>query len=244
MNIKHLFCIIALTTPIIANADTLSFTVGGASWHETPTGNIQKIVDQSPVDITDDFFWKKESQGYVYATLEHPIPVLPNIRLIKSSINHSGSGDTDFTFGGDNFGPSVSNDFSIEMTDIIAYYEILDNVVSIDLGLNIRSLKIDYDINDGVDESPAYSISKTIPMVYAMAGASPMPDLILSAEYSYFSYDGNTISDFTTKISYTTEYYLGLELGYRKQTLGLDDASDTDTNLNFDGAFVGAFIKL
>jgi len=149
---------------------------------------------------------------------------------------------TTFVFDGQTFTGNVDNDISIETTDLIAYYEVLDNVVSLDLGLNIRNLKIDYTIIS-TGSTTSDSVSETIPMLYALIGASPWPDLIISGELSYIAFEGNTVSDFTAKIAYTTDFFVGFEAGYRKQTFELDDASETDADLDFDGVFAGAYLK-
>jgi outer membrane protein len=246
MEIKQLVCIAALVSPFMANADTLSISAGGGVWNESPSGNFQTTTDLVDVDVEDSLFWDKESQGYFFITIEHFIPIIPNVRLMHTKIDHSGSGDTDlgFDFDGQTFSGIVSNDFSIETTDLIAYYEVLDNVVSLDLGLNIRHLEIDYTItSESAGSTASDSISETIPMLYAMVGASPWPDLIISAELSYIGYSGSGFSDFTAKIAYTTEFFVGLEAGYRKQSFELDDIADTNANLDFDGIFAGAYLK-
>jgi len=242
MKIKQLVCMAALVTPFTATADTLSLSVGGGIWNESPSGNFQKTTDPAAVNVETDLFWDEEAQGYIFATLEHPIPIIPNIRLIHTTIDHDGNGTTSFSFDGQTFSGVVDNDISIQTTDLIAYYEILDNVVSIDLGLNIRNLKIDYTITSA-GSTTTDSISETIPMIYALVGASPWPNLIISGEISYITFEDNTVSDFTAKIAYTTDFFVGFEAGYRKQTFELDDASDTDADLDFDGVFAGAYLK-
>ncbi len=54
---------------------------------------------------------------------------------------------------------------------------------------------------------------------------------------------GNSLSDFTAKIAYTTNFLLGFEAGYRKLSFELDDVSDTNANIDFDGVFAGAYLK-
>ncbi|MBL4711900.1 MAG: TIGR04219 family outer membrane beta-barrel protein [Gammaproteobacteria bacterium] len=242
MKLKHLACFAALTTSFTANADFLSVSAGAGIWDESPSGNFQKITDPMAVDVEDKLFWDSETQGYVFVTLEHFVPIIPNFRLIHTKLDHDGNGTTTFVFDSVNFTGDVSNNISIETTDLIAYYEVLDNVVSLDLGLVIRNLKIDYTITSaGITTSD--SINETIPMLYALIGASPWPDLIISGELSYIAFEGSSISDFTAKIAYTTSFFVGVEAGYRKQTFELDDASDTDADLSFDGVFAGAYIK-
>jgi len=244
MKLKQLFCLIALAVPLTVNADTLSVSVGGGVWNTSPSGTIHNTIDPAPVDVKEHLFWDDESQGYLFATLEHPVPIIPNVRLMYTKVDQSGSGITTFEFDGNFYDGTVSNEFSIETTDLIAYYEVLDNVVSLDIGLNIRSLNIDYTFSSTAGTGTTTdSMSETIPMLYALVGGSPIPDLIISGELSYIAYSGSTISDFTAKVAYTTSFFVGFEAGYRKQQYEFDDVSDTDANLDFDGVFAGAYLK-
>lgn len=230
--------------PVMAAADVLSFTIGGGIWNETPEGNIiQPSGAPTPsVDVKNQLFWSEESQGYLFATLEHPVPILPNVRLMYTSLDHAGSGNTSFEFDGVTYSGNVANDFTIEQTDLLFYYEVLDNVVSLDLGLNVRLLDISFTINDGISNT-SESVSGTVPMIYGMVGGSPWPGVLLSAEANYMTLSGSTISDFNAKISYTTDFFVGVEAGYRTQTIELDDIDDTDANLDFKGPFIGAYVK-
>ena len=241
MNIKQLLCLLAVSAPLTVNADTLSISVGGGAWNASPSGEFNKTTDPAPVSVNDELFWDTETQGYFFATLEHPVPILPNARLMLTQIDQSGSGTANFIFDGDIYTGDVSNDFSIETLDLLLYYEVLDNVVSLDLGLNIRNLKVDYTINNG--SSTTDSMDETVPLLYVMVGGSPIPDLIISGELSYVSYSGSSISDFTAKIAYTTNFFVGFEAGYRKQKYEFDDVSATDAKLDFDGIFAGAYLK-
>ncbi len=244
MNTKQLFCLAALSASFTAHADTLSVSAGAGIWNTSPSGSFQKKGDPTAVDVKNDLFWGDESQGYFYATLEHPVPILPNVKIMATKIDQSGNGNTSFIFDGTAYSGNVNNDFSIETVDLIGYYEILDNVVSLDIGLNIRNLKVDYTITETTTNTTTTdSISETIPMLYALVGASPIPDLIISGELSYITYAGSTISDFTAKVAYTTNFFVGFEAGYRKQTYKFDDVSSTDADMGFDGVFAGAYLK-
>jgi len=244
MKLKQLFCLLALSAPLTANADTLSLSAGGGAWNTSPSGTIHMTTDPAPVDVKDNLFWDDESQGYLFVTLEHPVPIIPNVKLMYTKVDQSGSGVTSFTFDGDLYSGTVSNEFSIETVDLIAYYEVLDNVVSLDLGLNIRSLNIDYTFSSTAGISTTTdSMSETVPMLYALIGGSPIPDLIISGEISYVAFDGSSVSDITAKIAYTTNFFVGFEAGYRSQEYEFDDVSDTNAKLTFDGPFVGAYLK-
>lgn len=230
--------------PVMATADVISFTIGGGVWNETPEGNIiQPSNAPTPVvDVKNNLFWTEESQGYLFATLEHPVPILPNVRLTYTSLDHAGSGTTSFDFDGVTYSGNVANDFTIEQTDLLLYYEVLDNVVSLDLGLNVRLLDISFTINDGTNNT-SESVSAPVPMIYGMVGGSPWPGVLLSAEANYMTLSGSTVSDFNAKISYTTDFFVGFEAGYRTETIELEDVDNTDANLDFKGPFIGAYVK-
>ena len=238
-------CCLLAGLPGMASADILSFAIGGGVWNETPEGSITKphSVPTSTVDAKNTLFWTEESQGYLFATLEHPIPILPNVRLMYTSLDHSGNGNVPFDFDGESFSGNIANDFSIEETDLLLYYEVLDNVVSLDLGLNIRLLDITYNIVDDNGNNTNGSVSGAVPMIYGLVGGSPWPGVLLSAEANYMAYSGSTLSDFNAKISYTTDFFVGVEAGYRTQTIELDDVDDTNANLDFKGPFIGAYVK-
>ena len=80
-------------------------------------------------------------------------------------------------------------------------------------------------------------------MIYGLVGGSPWPGVMISAEGNFISFSGSTISDFNAKISYTSDYFVGIEAGYRIQTIELDDIDDTNADLEFNGPFVGAYLK-
>ena len=171
-------CMLA-SLPGMAAADVLSFTIGGGVWNETPEGSITKPSNAPTpsLDVKNNLFWTEESQGYIFATLEHPVPILPNVRLMYTNLDHTCSGTTSFSFEGISYSGNVANEFSIEQTDLLLYYEVLDNVVSLDLGLNVRLLDISYKIADDSGTNSSGSVSAPVPMIYGLIGGSPWPDL-------------------------------------------------------------------
>ena len=234
----------ALTLPALATADTLSVSVGGGIWQETPSGTFRNVTagDLVGADVESNLFWKKEDQGYFFITLEHPIPLLPNVRIASSKLDHSGSGTSTFTINGTTYSSPITNDLKLKQTDATFYWEILDNVVSLDLGLNAKKLDVDYYITDGT-QSTRDQFNGTVPMLYGLVGVSPYPGLTISAEGSFVKYSGNRITDVTAKVAYTTDYYFGVEAGYRAENIKLDDVSNYSSDLKFNGPFAGLYLK-
>ena len=80
-------------------------------------------------------------------------------------------------------------------------------------------------------------------MVYGLVGVSPIPGLYLGVEGNFIGYDGNDLTDLTAKISYTTDFFLGFEGGYRSQSYKIDDLDGYTGKLDFEGPFLGAYLK-
>ena len=237
-----LACAAILSLPATSMADTLSVAVGGGMWQADPSGYFRNATDPTDVDVKDDLFWQEENQGYLFVTLEHPVPLIPNVRVMTTSLDHSGSGTASFVLNGKTFTGDVTSSGSFDQTDLTAYWEILDNVVSLDLGLNVKLLDFSYSVAS-TGQSTSDSLSATIPMLYGLVGASPIPGLFLGVEGNWIGYDGNNLTDLTAKISYTTDFFLGIEGGYRSQTYELDDVDGYFGKLEFKGPFVGAYLK-
>ncbi|MDH3948086.1 MAG: TIGR04219 family outer membrane beta-barrel protein [Gammaproteobacteria bacterium] len=240
-----LTCATLLSLPAISTADTLSVAVGGGMWQADPSGYFRNASagDTTNIDVRDDLFWQEEDQTYLFITFEHFVPIVPNFRIMATNLDYSGSGSvTNLQINGQTFNGNIASEGSLDQTDVLAYWEVLDNVVSLDLGLNLKFLDISYSVaSSGVSTSDSADL--TVPMLYGAVGASPMPGLYLGVEGSWMGYDGNDLTDLTAKISYTTDFYLGIEGGYRSQSYTLDDVDGYFGKLDFEGPFLGAYLK-
>ncbi|HEB87430.1 MAG TPA: TIGR04219 family outer membrane beta-barrel protein, partial [Gammaproteobacteria bacterium] len=132
---------------------------------------------------------------------------------------------------------------NLNQTDLTLYWEPLDNIVSFDFGLTLKKFSGEATLVSTALGTSSTTFSQVIPMGYLMLGVSPMPGLLISAETNIIKYSGSTISDFTAKVSYTTDYFLGIEAGYRKQVYKLDNVSGVFSDMRFSGPFLGAYLK-
>lgn len=239
-----LACAAILSLPAISMADTLSVAVGGGMWQADPSGYFrnQSAGDTTNIDVRDDLFWQEEDQTYLFITFEHFVPIVPNFRIMATNLDYSGSGIASFTLNGETFSGNVASEGSLDQIDVLAYWEVLDNVVSLDLGLNVKFLDISYSVaSSGVSTSDSTDL--TVPMLYGLVGVSPIPGLYLGIEGNYVSISGSRLTDVIAKVSYTTDYFFGVEGGYRSQSYKLDDVDGYYGNLDFDGPFLGAYLK-
>lgn len=236
-------------TSFSAQADFVGLQIGGGGWNHDPSGDFRYNSGTSTIsaDLDTDLHLGTKSEGYFYITLEHPVPLLPNVRLMSTKLENSGSGllSQSIVFNGVTYTASenVSSTLNLNQTDVTLYWELLDNVVSFDFGLNFKNIDGEATLIGDVTGTTNATFSQIIPMGYLMLGVSPMEGLLISAETSVVKYSGSTISDFTAKVSYTTSFLLGVEAGYRKQVYKLVDVDGVDADLNFSGPFLGAYLK-
>lgn len=225
-------------------ADTiLGIYAGAGVWQATIDGEIG--VDDNPI-TTDELGMEDENANYFYIALEHPVPVLPNIRLTHTTLENKGSATVsrNFTWDDQTFNADFATFTSLDLsqTDITLYYEVLDNWVSLDLGISGKIFDGEALVRQPErNASERIDISGGLPMLYAMARFDlPFSGLYVAAKGNYIGYEDSTVSDFDAHLGYRFESVLdvGAELGYREFKLTLDDFEDANADLTFSGPYL------
>ena len=198
-----------------------------------------------------EFNFNDESQLSYYAALEHPVPLLPNLRLQHNPLESDGitTINADFTFAGETFNAQteLSNQIDLTSTDYVLYYEVLDNdLISLDLGINAKHLDGSVAVSESANANriAVQQASQWIPMLYTSATIGlPLTGLEIFAEGSFVSYDGSRLFDAQGGFAYAMldnlAVDLRLKLGYRAVNLRLDDIDDLYADLNFRGIYAG-----
>jgi outer membrane protein len=220
-----------------ASADALGIYVGAGSWSHDPSGGFESTQAGSTlnIDVNSDVGLSKESETYLWLALDHPIPVLPNIRLESTGLKHTGNASSAVTF----LGSSASGNTVIDLTstDIIPYYRILDNWVNLDVGLVARKLDGEFTIGSNSQE-----LSVTIPMVYLAAQFDlPLTGLSIGADMKSLSVGDNSISDVRVRALYEMGV-VGFELGTRTTNITLKDESSINADIDFKGMMFGMYL--
>jgi outer membrane protein len=229
-----------------AQADTLlGFYIGADGWRSTTDGSFANS------DQLQSFNFNDKTQTSYYVALEHPIPVLPNLRLQHNPLRAKGNTllTANFNFAGESFAVNsqIHNVVDLTSTDYILYYEIADNdLISLDLGLNGKYINGSVAVADTTNSAmlAVQNASEIIPMLYSSASIGlPLTGLDIFAQGSFVSYDGSRIYDAQAGLAYAVLDNLAVDLrlkvGYRAVNLQLDDIDDLYANLNFKGVFAG-----
>lgn len=207
--------IIALLPLTSFAATILGFKAGTGNWSQSASGATVSVIG---TDILDG---AKKDEGYTYFSVEHPVPLVPNFKYATVAVTTAGN--------------TINTVLDLEQTDATFYYEILDNVVSLDLGITARKV-------DGQFETAGSSVtfSGTVPMLYASAEILLPVGFALEAEINTIGAGDDKITDIIAKLTYTTDFNLGIEVGTRTQSVDVNIGS-VQTNIDFSGLFAGVY---
>ncbi len=232
---------------VTANADILGGEISAGGWNHDPSGWVQYPTGSDKIDLDNDLNLDTQSEVYLRAKVEHPLPVLPNIKVDFTQNRSSGDGKISktFSFGTISItaGENVHTETKLDSYDATFYYEIVDTGLDFDLGLTARYIDGYVDITSlTTGRHDKTEFTGLFPMVYSNIRV-PIPvlgGLSIGAEGSYITYDGSTLYDLQADIRYEFLMGLGVEAGYRSQKIKLEDVQNTSTDVNIDGFFVGA----
>jgi outer membrane protein len=247
--LKKLFCIgaiVATMASLPTHADTLlGIYVGAQAWDMRTEGGF------SDDGTNIDFNFDDETKGSFYLALEHPLPLVPNIKIQRSDMTSDGgvSAVSSFTFDNQSFTANTSLTTGIDWvsTDFILYYELFDNdLLSFDLGVNSKHLDGNVFIQDKGDPTTKGDLDFTgiLPMLYTrIALGVPFTGLGAYVEGSFLSVGDHKVTDYQAVVTYSLLDNIlidtTLQLGFRSMKVELEDLDNLYSDLKFSGVFAG-----
>jgi outer membrane protein len=243
MNLLRSLLILAITlTPLTAVADVIGFYVGGGLWQASPEGDIGR----TDINLESTLNLDEENNQFIFVALEHPIPLLPNIRVQHSEMAWAGNAlviaGTDL-----NGSPFVSDeqvDVSLDLThtDATFYYEIFDNVMDLDLGITARAFDGEASLV-GVSQQESIDLDAIGPLVYGQVGVDfPLTGLSAHMIANWINVDEFRLIDWAAQLTYEFDLLpavdAGLILGYRSMLVELDDLDDLQSDATFEGYYL------
>jgi outer membrane protein len=230
-----------LSTPVYADT-LLGLTADVDFWDMESSGSFADSSDMQSFDLGS------ERNSILTLALEHPLPVVPNLKIRTNDLSSSGDQrlSVNFSFSDINFpaGLDLSVDFEAQNTDFIFYYEIFDNdTVSFDLGLNLKYLDGDIDVeSNGLHASESFE--GYVPMFYgAVKLGIPTTRLSFYGDLNLLSLGDHTLQDYTAGVAFKVVESMAVDIsvkgGYRRFSLELDDLDGIYTDWDFDGAYLG-----
>ncbi len=226
-----------------AAADSVFGVYAGASaWQQEAAGDVASFG--AAIDVEDDLGLGDEQNNVYFLALEHGVPVLPNVRFQYLDIELAGANTLtrDIEFNGVTFpvSTSVTSAIDAKQTNAVLYYEVLDNVVSLDLGLDVRYLDGRTDVNSEFETS-GVDFQIVVPLPYVRARIDlPLTGLWLSGEVSGVTYSGDSLYDADVALGWESPIGLGVQAGYRMFRLDVGNFDDVDQlDVSIAGPYAG-----
>ncbi|RRS32274.1 MAG: hypothetical protein P794_01285 [Epsilonproteobacteria bacterium (ex Lamellibrachia satsuma)] len=238
---------LALLSTTVVFADTIGGEISLGIYSHSPSG-YTSYETTSSVDLEDDLKWSTEQDMMFKAYIEHPLPFLPNIKLGFANLSHDGKGSVTAFSWGDiiNINGDLDSALDMQMYDVTAYYELLDNTIEVDAGITLRYLDGTIDVTVTPLLSPTeheiVDFNTLVPMLYGKAKFNiPTTDISLQFEGNAISYEDTTFYDYEISARYTFTMGLGIEAGYKALHL---DSEDLENGLSTDMDFKGPYASL
>lgn len=243
-----------------AQALELNVLADGYVWKASPSGEIQGKATESPLDVSDKLGLLNENQTHFFIQLDHPIPILPNVRISKTALDFSGNTRANFKFLDQDFSGDLQAQVDLSHTDVTAYYRLLDGATQFiplinlraELGLTVRKFDGGFEVSGNTvtngSATESIRLSEPLPLGYASLRLGLPLGFSVGANINATSYSGSRVSDVTADVRYQFDglplIKPGLTAGYRSFDLTLDDLKSTYGDLGFRGAFFGAYLRV
>lgn len=224
-----------------AQADFIGVYASADYWNTGGSSDISKAgTPQQTFDHQD------KGLASIAVSVEHPAPLIPNARVRHVQLKRDDSAQSSgFDFANSRFFDSRL-ETDLASTDLLAYYEILDNIVSVDIGLGAKLLNGDLSVtsNSIAINSQTVKIKETLPVAYASVGGNlPFTGFSVKAEAIVGQNQDAKTSDLQAEIKYNfvdnIAVDLGLKAGYRILNIELDNVKNTDGTFDFKGPYLG-----
>jgi outer membrane protein len=232
---------VASAAPTVV-ADVLGGDFRVSYWNANTDGDLTS--GGAVLDFERDLNADDTSALELSASLEHPLPFLPNIRLTHISLDDDFNGDFTGGFDGQSYSGAVTTSLDMSNTGLTLYYEVLDNIVSADIGIDVRRFDGELRIQDNADPSQLslIDLDETIPLLYAGARVDlPFTGLSVGADLSGLKVSDNQLTDAKIHVRYDISL-LFIEAGYRVLSVDLDDIDGTDVSADLNGVFISSGI--
>jgi outer membrane protein len=226
--------------PFQVSADVLGVGASLSYWDSDLSGEAAR--DGSVVDIENDLDLTSDSNVNLSGYIEHPVPVLPNIRLNLTRLSLEGRGNLSLgSFDGIPLNADVRSDFDLEQLDVTLYYEVLDNWINLDLGLTGRRLDGELVVQEigGNQQVSETEVDAVLPMGYVAARFDlPLTGVSVGAEGNAISFDGDSVYDINAYGQYQLSA-LQVRAGYRRSAIDYEDGEDL-LDVEISGPFISA----
>jgi outer membrane protein len=247
---KLLAIAIAASTPMMAQADLLFTIDAGASlWNAKASGEVDGDTDVGGDGLNLD----SEQNNVLFVSFEHPIPVVPNVRIIKTDLDLTGDGSATYTFLNLAVSGPASSQLDLSHTDLTLYWGVPLPIPFFDINFGLTARQFDgvVSVTDKTtNTTDKQDLDFTLPMGYLNVDFDSHIGIYGRAELNAIAYDGNSMTDTTFAVGYTLPLPIpmvdvNIEAGHRMISLKTDeDSTDIDIDADVSGMFAGLNVSI
>ncbi|BFM05359.1 TIGR04219 family outer membrane beta-barrel protein [Halioxenophilus aromaticivorans] len=223
-------------------APLIDLKIAAGVWQATPSGPL----GETSTDV-EDLALEEENSTFFSIAFEHPVPVLPNIKLKRTELDYEGDTVLSETFTLDDatftVNTDVLTDVDLSHTDVTLYWGLPELIIDVDLGLNIRSFSGEASVvSEQANQSETVDLDVTLPMLFADVRIDlPLTGFYVGAEGNALSVGDSSLIDYNARIGYSTDVIpfladLDFEIGFRSFELELDE-DDIQADITIDGPY-------
>jgi outer membrane protein len=240
--------LVASSSPALcADGRGFGLEVAAGIWYQDPSGDIS-YKSNDKLSIQDDLNYGNEYRMTARAKIFLP-SVFPNIYLGYTPIKFDERGETagSFSFGGSTFVGNVAFDSKTELNlyDIGLFYTIpLVNtsrerpMLSLDLGLTVRTIEYDAEIvQGGIKEHDSGILP--VPLIHAGVAFEPVSWLAFELEGRGIAFEGDYVLSGIGRVKLMPWGPLFVAGGYRYEKIKIDQS-----DLDIDATITGPFAEL
>ncbi|MFZ8788003.1 TIGR04219 family outer membrane beta-barrel protein [Thermocrinis sp.] len=236
----------------------IDFEVSIGAIQQKPGGYVSYKAgsDADKIDVKNDARLGDETKPWAKFKLEHPIPVIPNIKLAYMPMKFDGSGRLKREIRWGDYRYQADADFNLSVkldrVDTTLYYNLpfiktaSAGKLDVEFGLNVRTIMFDGKLSGtttgGQRVTESKSITLPIPMGHLAAEIRPINQVSLVGEINYIGYGKNTYHDYIAGLRLNPHGLLRtplkpfVEVGYRYEKLKIDE-QDVKTDLKVKGLY-------
>lgn len=239
----------AASLPLTAQADLL-FTVGGSAnyWNADPSGQLSDDVQLGKSGLNLDSTGANQLKVFV----EHPIPVLPNLKIANTGVSVDGTGSLNTTIFNQPFNAGVKSTLDLSHTDFTLYWGLPLPIPFVDINFGLTARQFDGEAKiegQGLASSQKANeaIDFVLPMGYLNVNVDTPFGVYGYADVNYVGYGDNKLSDTSFAVGYQLPVPivdLGVEVGQRSLNLETEELDNSKIDVELSGLYYGLSLSV
>lgn len=240
-----------------ANAGmVIDITAGAGAWNAAPSGFVEY---GTRLDLEQDLGLTDKQGLYYYVDVDHFLPLVPNFKIERQELQTDATKTlANISFGNQTFNASTKTTADLTQNDLSLYWGIpglnlaTAGIVDVGFGINLKQFDGYVSLEETLTgKKEKVALNFIVPMGYASVTVDPpMIPAKLFASYKVISYKDSGLRDFQAKAMInlpipTPLIDWTLDIGYKEQTLKIDDSlsDDITTDIKFSGVMFGVSAK-